>query len=306
MLKDYLDRDTYNLIIKSFSFNDITEIRMRVNANLIIVVKNKKFYLKDVNNEFVKVTRAMIDNFVKRATENSIYAVNESIINGYLTLPKGIRVGLSGYVVADGDKIVTIKDFQSINIRIPHFIKNCSLPAFEFIVDDNIKNTLIISAPGSGKTTFIRDFIYQLANHNISKNILIADERNEICSTTDGSPLLDLGGFCDIYTNCSKKFAFKNGIRSMRPDVIITDEIDLDADLSSIVEAINCGVSVVATIHAQNIQQLKRKQTFDKILDGKYFSRYVVLTSDEGPGTLTNIYDEKLNSIYCRCIWNGH
>lgn len=300
MLKEYLDNHIYNLIIKNFNFNDITEIRMRVNQNLIITIKNKKYYLKDENQEFVKTSKFTIMNFIKKASENSIYAYNDSIINGYLTLPKGIRVGIAGYVVNDDNKIVTIKDFQSVNIRIPHIIKNCSLPAYDFIVDENVKNTLIISAPGSGKTTFLRDLILQMYEHNLPKNILIADERNEICSVLNSEPALDLGGFSDIYTNCSKVFAFKNGIRSMCPDVIVTDEIDLDKDINCIVDAINCGVSVVATIHAKDINQLKKKQNFEKLIKEKYFSRYIVLTNSEGPGTLTNIYDENLNVIYCR------
>ena len=300
MLKDYLDRDIYNLIIKTFSFADITEIRMRVNERLIVVLKNKKFYLKNDEGEFVVVDSNMLENFIRRASENSIYAFNNNIVNGFITLPKGVRVGLSGTIVTEGDKVITVKDFQAVNIRIPHMVKNCSLRAYDYIVGDDINNTLVISAPGSGKTTFIRDFIYQLSAHNISKNVLVADERNEICSVVNGKPNVDLGGFCDIYTNCTKKFAFKNGIRSMRPDIIVTDEIDLEQDMDSIIEAINSGVNVIATIHAKNLNQLKRKANFDKILNEKFFTRYIVLTSDEGPGTLTNIYDEKLNCIYCR------
>ena len=186
MLKDYLDRDIYNLIIKNFSFNDITEIRMRVNERLIISIKNKKYYLKDQNNEFIIINRVVLDNFIKRISENSIYAFNKNIINGYITLPKGIRVGLCGTVVTDDDRIITIKDFQSVNIRIPHTIRNCSLPAYDYLVDEDVKNTLIISAPGCGKTTFLRDFIFQLHQKNQPKNILVADERNEICSAVNG------------------------------------------------------------------------------------------------------------------------
>ena len=300
MLKDYLDREIYNLIIKNFSFNDITEIRMRVNERIIITIKNKKYYLKNVDNEYVFITKTIIDNFIKRISENSIYAFNDSIVNGYITLKKGVRVGLCGTVVMSEDKIVTIKDFQSVNIRIPHTIRNCSVIAYDFLVDENVENTLIISAPGCGKTTFLRDFIFQLHKHNLYKNILVADERNEICSSYNGEISQFLGGFCDVYTNCSKAFAFKNGIRSMSPDIIITDEIDVDKDMDSILSAINCGVKVVATIHAKDISQLKLKKGFDYILDNKIFSRYVVLSNTEGPGTLSYIYDDKLNCIYCR------
>lgn len=300
MLKDYLDRDIYNLIIKNFSFNDITEIRMRVNEKIIITIKNKKYYLKDENDEFVVINKYIMENFIKKISENSVYAFNENIINGYITLPKGIRVGICGTVVMDETRVQTIKDFQSVNIRIPHTIRNCSVPAYDFLVDETVKNTLIISAPGCGKTTFLRDLIFQLYQRNLSKNILVADERNEICSVVKGEISQYLGGFCDVYTNCSKKFAFKNGIRSMSPDIIITDEIDLENDLDCLMEAMNCGVNVVATIHAKDIKQLKNKLGFDNIIDKKIFTRYVVLNNDEGPGTLSYIYDEKLNCIYCR------
>ena len=215
-------------------------------------------------------------------------------------MPKGIRVGICGTVVMDETRVQTIKDFQSVNIRIPHTIRNCSVPAYDFLVDETVKNTLIISAPGCGKTTFLRDLIFQLYQRNLSKNILVADERNEICSVVKGEISQYLGGFCDVYTNCSKKFAFKNGIRSMSPDIIITDEIDLENDLDCLMEAMNCGVNVVATIHAKDIKQLKNKLGFDNIIDKKIFTRYVVLNNDEGPGTLSYIYDEKLNCIYCR------
>jgi len=301
MLKEYLDLSLYNRIIKTFNFNDINEIRMRVNQKLIITIKNKKFYLKDDNGDFIFVSSEMINNFIKRASENSIYAYNDNIIDGFITLKHGIRVGVCGKVVRDGDKIITIKDFQSVNIRIPHFVKNCSIQALDYIVNsDNVNNTLIVSAPGSGKTTFLRDIIYQLNKNNISKNILIADERNEICSINNSDLSFQLGGFCDVYSNCSKKFAFKNGIRSMRPDIIITDELDLEKDIECLVEAMNSGVSVIATIHALDIEQLKRKPAFEKVLLNKFFNRFIVLKDSEGPGTLTNIYDDKLNCIYCR------
>ncbi|MCQ2564415.1 MAG: Flp pilus assembly complex ATPase component TadA [Clostridia bacterium] len=300
MLKDYLDVETYKLITKNFSFKDITEIRMRINQRLIIVVKNKKYFLKDEAGEYVVTNALTIENFVRKISANSLYAFNDEIIKGYITLPHGVRVGLCGTLVTDNGKIITMKDFQSINIRIPHFVKNCSLPVYDLLVNDGIKNTLIISGPGSGKTTFIRDFVYQLEQHGVSQNVLIADERNEICAVNNSEPGIDLGAFADIITNSSKKFAFTNAIRSMRPDVIVTDEIDLNNDLDCIVEAMNSGVNMIATIHAKDLNQLRRKAGFEKVIQEKYFSRFIVLSSDEGPGTINYVYDEKLNCLYCR------
>lgn len=261
MLKNYLDASVYEAIIRNFNFNDINEIRLRINQPILICVKNKKYQLK--GEEPLIVTRFMIDQFIKRITENSIYAVNDDIIDGFITLPNGIRVGLAGTVVSENGRVVTIKDFTSINIRIPHRVDNCSLPALEYILEPQIHNTLIVSSPGAGKTTFIRDFVTQLSKKNYPLNVLVVDERKEICSALDGVPLLDLGKFCDIYSSSSKEYAFKNGIRSMAPDLIITDEIDIDKDLKSIISASNSGVNVVATIHASSINDLKKKSGFE-------------------------------------------
>ena len=274
---------------------------MRLGQNLIVCVKNKKYYLKNEKQQIVVVDKVMLDNFMRRISENSLYAYNESLIQGYISLPKGIRVGICGSYVFDSNKLVTIKDFQSVNIRIPHQIKNCSLNAYEYLVNgDEIENTLIVSPPGAGKTTFLRDFVFQLCEHNISKNILIVDERNEICSCVEGEPALSLGGFCDIIANCNKRIAFKNGIRSMSPDVIVTDELDLEKDLDIVKEALNCGVKVVATIHAKDVNELRRKASFEKVLEEKYFNRFVVLGSSQGPGTLNAVFNDKLNALYCR------
>jgi len=299
MSKDYLDHEMYKHIVSAFNFNDINEIRMRVNQNLIVVVKNKKYFVKDDNGDFIKISKFDLENFIRRASQNSLYAYNDSIINGYITLPKGIRVGLSGEVVSENGQVMTIKNFSSLSIRIPHIIKNCSLPVYDFLVKGgDVKNTLIVSSPGAGKTTFLRDLIFQFYTHNFSKNVLLVDERNEITNMNDSEISYDLGCFVDIYTNCSKSFAFKNGIRSMRPEIIVVDELDLEKDLAGLINAMNSGVTVIATIHAKDINQLKRKTGFDEILNQRYFQRFVVLNEDNGPGTLEGVYDERLNYIF--------
>ena len=126
---------------------------------------------------------------------------------------------------------------------------------------------------------------------------MIVDERAEISATCDGVQKLNVGPSCDIYTNSSKQFAFENGIRSMKPDVIVTDEINLESDLFAIRQAISSGVSVIATIHANSVYDLKLKPKFDVLIKDKVFERYVVLSNKNGPGTLEGVFNDNLVCI---------
>ncbi len=304
MLEKYLPKSIYNAVKKYLNLIDVNEIRIRLNSPVVVSVKNKKYYLGE--NGFSSLDKAiicdyvMLQDIVYKLCENSVYSVNDNLKCGFVTLPKGIRVGVAGEIVTENDKVQTIKNFQAVNIRIPHNIVGCSEFALEYILDGEFKNTLVISPPGAGKTTFIKDVVYQICKRNYSFNILVADERNEIAGIDNGEMGFDLGCFADVYTNCSKDYAFKYGIRSMRPDIIVTDEIDIDKDLQTIVDATNCGVKVLATIHSGNIQQLRQKRGFEEILCNHVFERYIVLSTDEGPGTLKAIYDAKLQCLYCR------
>lgn len=304
MLKRYLPEVIYNTIARHLNYAEVNEIRMRVNCPLVICIKNKKYFIgergfSDYDNAII-CSYEMMQEFVYRLCDNAVYAVNDQLKQGFITLPKGVRVGICGDVVYEDGKVVTIKNFQSANIRIPHNVRGCSLVALDYMLDNKFLSTLVISPPGAGKTTFIRDVVYQLSNHNYCYNVLIADERNEIASVNNGVAEIPLGNFADIYSNCSKAFALKQGIRSMKPDIFVTDEIDIDNDLQSIIDATNSGVEVLATIHSNNITELKTKRGFDKVLENKVFDRYVVLSDSEGPGTLTHIYDSNLKCVYCR------
>ena len=302
MLEHYLPAKIYEPLKRYLDLVELNEIRLRVDCPVIVSVRNKKYYLGEngfCDKENAIITDyAFLQEFVYKMCENSVYSVNDYLKCGYITLPNGIRVGICGEVVSENGKVITIKNFQAVNIRIPHIIEGWSELALDYILKSNFLNTLIISPPGAGKTTFIRDIVYQMAKRNYSYNVLIADERNEIANINNGIKSIDLGYFADIFTNCSKEFAFKYGIRSMRPDIIVCDEIDIDKDLQALVDAINCGVKVLATIHSDSIFQLKNKRGFEDVLKNKIFDRFIVLSCDNGPGTLTNIYDSKLQCLF--------
>lgn len=290
----------FNNYFSSLNFNYINEIRLRANKPIVINVMGKNKFLtnvglsEDVDNA-IMCNYSTINETLKRACDYSLYSVHDQLKKGFITIKGGIRIGVCGEVVEDNGNVCTIKNINSLNIRIPHKVKNCSLKAYLHVVHNNcIRNTLVISPPGAGKTTFIRDLVEQISTRNPTINILVVDERSEISATSDGSQMLNIGPSCDIYTNCAKSFAFENGIRSMKPNVIITDEINLENDLNAIRQAISSGVSVIATIHANDIYELKSKPKFDSILRDKLFDRFIVLSESNGPGTYEGIFNENL------------
>ncbi len=303
MLKNLLPNFIYNSI-KNIPLRVLTEIRLRKNKPIVVNVAGKNVFLSENgitenSNLALMCCENDIKTVIQNISNNSLYSINDQIINGYVTVFGGIRVGVAGEVVTNNNIIKTIKNISSLNIRIPHEIKGCSLKIYDYLVNGNVVyNTLIISPPGAGKTTFLRDFAYQLSIRNASRNILIVDERQELTGYYENSQKLDVGNFADVYTNCTKEFAFINGIRSMKPDVIITDEINLEKDLNAIVNAITSGVSVVCSIHAKNIEDLKNKKAFSEVLNKKLFDRYVVLESIKNPGEIAAVYNENLVCVY--------
>lgn len=287
-------------------FERLYEIRLRAGLPATVNVDGKYYFLGEMGvcfneNEAVIVSKEELENFIFRASECSIYSVNEQIKEGFITISGGVRIGLAGTLVEEAGNIITLKNFSSVNIRIPHEVKNCALAAIKYLIsDDGFKNTLVISPPGAGKTTFIRDIACQLSNLNIAYNLLVLDERFEIASNVDGLNKLNVGKFTDVLSGTTKQFGFESGIRSLRPDIIFTDEIATDDDARAIEYAVNSGVRVVASVHAQNLTELKRKKAFEKIIENGLFQRYVVLSSADGPGTYAGIYDEKFSCLYCR------
>ena len=285
--------------INKLPLDKLNEMRLRLGKKIIVNIQSKMYYLSNIgltSNEesAITVTKDILYDIIKRASEHSIYAINNQLKQGYITVVGGIRLGIAGEIVYEGKNIKTIKNFCAINIRIPHEVKNCSIEALPFILENEFLNTLIISPPGCGKTTFIRDVLYQLSRQNYCYNILLVDERCEIANCFNGEPQLDIGKFTDVYSCCSKLYGFENGIRSMRPDIIVTDELATQKDIEALEYAANCGVKVLSSVHAYDVEDLKTKPYFDNLIKNKIFKRYIVLSSKNGPGTYQGIYDENM------------
>ena len=300
MLQNILPEELSNIIKYKISYKELTEIRIRINKPIVIFIKGQPYYISESGlscniNSAIFASKQLIEDIVYKASDFSIYAVNEQIKNGYLMLENGIRIGLCGNFVIENKEIRTITNWSSLNIRIPHQIKNCSLCAFDDIVNEHgVFNTLVISPPGAGKTTFLRDFLLQLSNRNYCLNVCVIDERGEISGGENSK--LDIGNFCDVVSNCPKNIGILQCIRAMNPNLIVTDEIGEEQDFDCLIDAMNKGVNVIATIHASNIEQLKQKKFFHK-LPADYFQRYILFSNREGPGTFEGVYNNKFSKI---------
>ncbi len=299
MLEKILPDNIYNILLNKVNFNSINEIRLRADKPIVLSIGGQRIFLGEYGvtgnlKEAIKISKITIEDIIFRASECSIYSVNEQIKKGFIVTEGGIRLGLGGDLIEENNVIKTMTNFTSINIRIPHEIKNCSLPALDYLlVDGNVLNTLVVSPPGAGKTTFLRDFVYQLSERNYAFNVLVLDERGELDLGKNGS----IGNFADKISFSKKSIGFENGIRSLSPNIIVTDELGKEEDSDAILYAVNCGVKVVASIHSDNINSLIHKPFFEKIIQGKCFQRYVLLSMKNGPGTIEGIYNENFSRL---------
>ncbi|HOA97596.1 MAG TPA: stage III sporulation protein AA, partial [Acetivibrio saccincola] len=234
---------------------------------------NNKFNLFYMDQEQILKTLTLI-------SENSIYAYQDEIKNGFLTLKGGHRVGIAGRVVLEGERIKNIKDISSLNIRISKEITDCSLKIIKYIINDKneVYNTLIISPPGCGKTTMLRDITRNLSD-GIEKlgfkgvKVGLIDERSEIAACYRGVPQKKVGVQTDVLDACPKQLGMTIMLRSMSPDVIVTDEIGGRGDKDSIIEVLNAGIKIITTAHGYNISQLKTRKEVLSLMEEKVFER---------------------------------
>lgn len=297
MLEKILPDKIYKIISEKVNMKAVNEIRLRAEKPIVVNVSGKVYFLsgngvtRDIHNALY-ASKIVIEDVIFRASECSIYSVNEQIKKGFIVTDEAVRIGIGGNLIEENGHVKTMTNFCSCNIRVPHVVKNCSLTAFPFIVTENgVENTLVISPPGCGKTTFLRDFVSQLSQRNLTYNILLLDERGE----------LDCGinsNFTDKIAFSSKKMGFENGIRSLSPDIIVTDEIGQEEDVEALRYACSCGVKLLASTHAESMETFCKKPLFEKVLKEKIFKRFVLLSKRNGPGTFEGIYDENFSRIF--------
>lgn len=286
----------------------LEEIRLRVNRPLFIryggqesmIDKRGDITTKEI--DAVKISGNDLQEIFLKMSEYSFYAYEDEIRQGYLTTKEGCRVGICGKVVCDSGKIKTIHHISSLNIRFPYENKGCSKWLLPYLFNENqVEHTLIISPPMCGKTTLLRDLIKQLSDGSDSidgKTVGVVDERGEICACHLGIPQNDMGNKTDVLDGCPKVEGMMMLVRTMSPEVIAIDEVGSKQEFDAMEYAMNCGCSILATIHGNHLEEVLHKNK--TILEEKksFFKRYLVLSRRNGAGTIEGIYDENGHTIW--------
>lgn len=250
---DYFNEKIRQAIL-GFKEKEIYEIRLRV---------NKPVVLNTASGEQIMMSCIVCDKDIKdsfnRITEYSAYAYEENLVDGYITVPGGHRIGVGGYMTLQSNQSAVVKNIRFLNFRVRHFVDGCSNPIMEKLGQKNLENILIISPPAMGKTTLLRDMIKNISNQNRGTSICVIDERNEIGGCHRGIPTIDLGMRTDVISNCPKGEGILMAIRAMAPTMIAVDEIGGEEDKKALEFAGISGVKIMATLHGKDTQDAREK-----------------------------------------------
>lgn len=297
-------------------YNELIELRLRINEPLIMVFPYGDFFISETkglttdSKSAYRVTATDIKCTIDYVSDYSIYAYEDEVRQGFITVQGGHRVGLAGQVILEQGRIKNVKHISFINIRIAHQMCGCASGVLPYIIKDGrILHTLIISPPGCGKTTLLRDIIRMISDGNSycrGMSVGVVDERSEIAACYMGVPQNDVGLRTDILDCCPKAEGMLMLLRSMNPKVIAVDEIGSRDDIDAISYVINCGCGIIATVHGNSIDDIRTKPVLRKLVLERVFDRYIVLGQSHGLGTVESIFDERGNELYLHslCVAN--
>lgn len=282
----------------------LQEIRMRVNRPATVLINCRERFvckggeLMDRPPSDAAVTAEDLEAVLKHLCQYSVYAFADEIRRGFLTIQGGHRVGLAGQVILEeADKVRNLKYIRYLNIRIAHEIAGVSDVLLPVLYDTGgaLYNTLLISPPGCGKTTMLRDLVRNVSDGNAygaGVNVSVVDERSEIAGSYMGTAQNNVGMRTDVLDGCPKGEGMMMLIRAMAPQVLAVDELGGIGDIQALRMASGCGCRLIATIHGGSLDEIKNKNYMCDVIKDRLFERYVVLTRKNGRCEVEGIYNK--------------
>jgi stage III sporulation protein AA len=287
----------------------LEEIRIRIGRPIEVVIDSKSYFLTSTGKLSFDLGRGLLadhedgQKIMNLISRHSIYAIEEELRRGYITVRGGHRVGIAGRAVVENGKIKLLKDIKSFNVRIAREMIGVADTVLPRLMNgQEFLSTLIISPPRCGKTTLIRDLVRLLSYGSKELRIMghkvgVVDERSEIASCMEGVPQNDLGPRVDVLDACPKAEGMILLIRSMSPEVIVTDEIGSEEDSIAILEAMHAGVKLLTTAHGSSLEEIQRRPSLRSIFEQQVFDRYLILSKRNGVGTIEAVLDRQQKKV---------
>ncbi len=288
--------------------DQLQEIRLRAGRPLLLSAGGQEYFVTaegGLTGEYGRgwiVTKREIAETMEYIANYSMYAYEEELRQGFLTIAGGHRVGVAGKAVIEDGKIRSIRHISFLNVRISHEVPGCADGVMPYIaVGGEVCHSLVISPPGCGKTTLLRDMVRQISDGGpgfCGRTVGVVDERSEIAGSYLGVPQNDLGMRTDVLDGCPKAEGMMLLIRSMAPKVIAVDEIGGKSDIRAIETAVNCGCKILATVHGESMEEIRRKPYLSALVEGGIFERYLLLQNRKGAGEVRRIVDGDGRTLY--------
>ena len=290
-IMNILSKDVQSVLTQeNLQFNHLQEIRLRAGRPVILLYRGEEKILS------MKVCEREIRETLDYVSNYSLYAYENELKQGFITIEGGHRVGMAGQVLIENGRVKNLKYISSLNIRISHEVVGCADKLFPHITHNmQMYHTLIISPPRCGKTTLLRDMIRQISDGNDyvkGCSVGVVDERSELAGSYQGIPQNQLGIRTDVLDGCPKAEGMLMLIRSMSPQVIAVDEIGAPDEVQAIKYAMHCGCKMIATVHGESLEEIRRKPLLEQMISEQCFERYVVLSNRRRVGKIANIYDK--------------
>lgn len=255
-------------------FECAEEFRLRTGISAAALIEGRELPFGE------PLTTDDLASVVEQATHASVHAFSHEISRGFISCLGGVRLGLCGTAVMQGNRIIGLRDISSCAVRIPHEVFGCGGDALNEVLRRERDNVLIISPPGGGKTTFARECIRAVSG--TGKRVGVCDERGELAAMYGGRPRFDIGGSADVISNAPKAEAALMLLRSMNPDVLVMDEISSPEDCGAVRISAGCGVRIIATAHAAAVSELRLRPVYRRLLSQGLFSLVVVIEKHGG------------------------
>ena len=222
------------------------------------------------------VTAQDLRETLSRAARYSVHSYAESLKNGFVTLGGGHRLGVCGTVAEENGQVVGVRGLASLNLRIARQFTGLAAQIAPWIGDGAPQSVLLLSPPGLGKTTLLREWVRLVSDKGYT--VAVADERSEIAALADGVPQFDVGRCTDVMEGCDKKQAALMLLKTMSPALLAFDEITAPADVEAVSLCAHCGTAVVASAHAADVDDLRQRPLYRALLELGVFGRAVVIT----------------------------